>query len=166
MSELDNLKNEAASLGITHSAQIGEEKLKEKIEAHYKSLETSNKDIQALVKEKEKEKEAKTVAETAGQDRVGSKKLKRKAEAQKTRVITITDNDQRINNHSTTCVVNCSNQFFSLGTVVLPLNEKIEVCQGHINVLKEVQITMHVRDSKTGLSTTRLRKRYSISYED
>jgi hypothetical protein len=88
------------------------------------------------------------------------------AAARKTRVVTITDNDQRENNQTTVAVVNCSNLYFDLGTVYIPLNVPVEVRQGHINVLLETEIPLHVKDPKTGLSTLAMRKRYSVSYED
>ena len=95
-----------------------------------------------------------------------AKIIKRTSDAKKTRVVRIVDNDQRQNNHTTTCTVNCSNEYFDLGTRILPLNEPIEVAQGHLSTLKEVMITHHVKDVKTGLSAAKQRNRYSISSED
>lgn len=86
--------------------------------------------------------------------------------ANKTKIITIIDNDQRVNNQTTSCTVNCGNAYFDLGTAVLPLNFPVEVRQGHINVLKEVMIPQHIKDPKTGLNEYTTRNRYSISYED
>lgn len=166
------LLEEAASLGIKHNANIGAEKLKEKIDAHYEALETSGPALDKIV-EKNSEEETTTeevaVAVVKSSKKLDPKVIKRMARekaARKTRIVTIVDNDQRSNNHTTTCVVNCSNEFFDLGTRILPLNEKIEVTQGHINVLKEVLISLHARDTKTGLSVTKSRNRYSVSYED
>ena len=114
-----------------------------------------------------KEKEEATGTSSASVQSVFNKKrVEKEKAARKTRIVTIIDNDQRVNNHVTTCTVNCSNSYFSLGTRVLPLGEKIEVAQGHINVLKEVDIPHHARDPSTGLSVSKLRKRFSISYED
>jgi hypothetical protein len=169
MLDREDLKSEAASLGVTHNANISAEKLKAKIDAHYESQETSGPELAALVeKVTENETEVKT-APTKNDKMLDPKVIKRMArekEARKTRIISIVDNDQRINNHATTCVVNCANQFFDLGTRILPLGEKLEVAQGHINVLKEVRISLHTRDTKTGLNVTKSRARYSISYED
>lgn len=157
MSQLDELKQEATDLGIKFNKAIGEAKLQEKIDAHYEAQETSGPALEAMV-----------VAQEKAPKKVGfeAKRIAREKAARKTRVITVIDNDQRVNNHTTTCSVNCSNEFFDLGTKVLPLNEKIEVCQGHINVLKSVMIPLHQRDNTTGLSSVRLRPRYTISYED
>ena len=165
---LTELKNEAAALGIKHNANISEPKLKEKIDAHYKSQETSGAGVDALVKANEKAEESKnTGSGTLSKKQKISEKITRRAkEARKTKIVRIVDNDQRQNNHTTTCTVNCSNQYFDLGTRILPLNEPIEVAQGHINVLKEVMIPHHVKDTKTGLSAAKQRNRYSISTED
>lgn len=173
MSTLEDLKKEASDLGITHSANIGEKKLQEKIEAFYEAKETSGPAIIEVVKKEEdkKAKEANANKHTLSKEltfaeKADMKRVIRERIAKKTRIVSVVDNDQRVNNHATTCTVNCSNEFFDLGTKLLPLNEKIEVSQGHINVLKSVQIPLHVKDSKTGLSTVRLRPRYTISYED
>lgn len=163
MSQLDDLKQEATDLGITFNKNIGEAKLQEKIDAHYEAQETSGAEIEALVAAQEKEVEVKAPPK---QDAAVAKRIAREKAARKTRVITIIDNDQRTNNHTTTCTATCANEFFDLGTKILPLNEKIEVSQGHINVLKTVFIPLHMKDNKTGLSSVRMRPRYTISYED
>lgn len=162
MEELDQLKQEATSLGITFSANIGAAKLQEKIDAYYAEQETSGKEVMAAVEAKEK------VAEesTAESNTLMSAIAKRRAAAMKTKVVTIIDNDQRVNGQTTTCTVNCSNMYFDLGTIILPLNMPVEVKQGFLNVLKEVKIPQHVKDTKSGLSATRLVPRYTISYED
>ena len=161
---LEELKEEATSLGLIFSKTIGAAKLKEKIDGHYEAHETSGPAVLAAVEKNEKA-EAFTQKGKVGSTRQERARIKHK-EAVKTRVITVIDNDQRVNNHTNTCTVSCSNEFYDLGTKLLPLNEKIEVCQGHINVLKSVQIPLHVKDNKTGLSSVRMRPRYSISYEN
>lgn len=165
--DVEDLKSEAASLGIKHNANISAVKLKEKIDDYYKSQETSGPALAKLV-EKVVDSEEKTDASGSvnGISKAKAKRMSREKDARKTRIITIIDNDQRQNNQTTTCTVNCSNQFFDLGTRILPLGEKIEVAQGHIDVLKEVFIPIHNRDPKSGLSVTKTRPRYSISYEN
>ena len=161
----EDLLAEAASLGITHHASIGEAKLQEKINHHYESKESSGATIKSLV-------EANTGSDITGAGTSTKKeayRLKvssRSKAARRTRVVKIVDNDQRQNNYTTTCTVNCSNEHFDLGTRVLPLNESIEVAQGHIDVLKEVMITLHTRNPQNGLSAAKSRNRYSISYEE
>lgn len=162
MSTIDELKQEAADLGIEVTEGVTAAKLKRQIDAFYTSQETSGPELQKAVETKAKD------GSVAGIDKEAARIAKRQARikaARATKVVTIIDNDQRVNNNTTTCTVNCSNEFFDLGTAVLPLNEKIEVSVGHINALKDVQIPLHARDSKTGLSTVRLRPRYSISEE-
>ena len=86
--------------------------------------------------------------------------------AKKTRVVTITDNDQRVNSQTTVCQANWSNMFYDMGTRKFPLNIAIEIPQGFIDVLSEVLIPHHAKDPKTGLSATTMKPRYSIHYED
>lgn len=163
MSQLEELKKEATELGVTFSPNIGESKLQEKIEAFYEAKETSS--VEALVEQVAEQEEP--VVEVASKlDKKQAKMLARKKAANEFRVVTIIDNDQRVNNNATTCTVNCSNEFFDLGTVILPLNEKIEVRMGHIKVLQEVRIPLHQRDTKTGLSTVKMRPRYTVSFEN
>lgn len=161
MSTLEELKKEADELGVSYAKNVSINKLQEKIEAFYESEETSGPALEASLTAQEKP----TGVEKAKLDLKMQKRLEREKKARSTRIVTIIDNDQRVNNQTTTCTVNCSNEFFDLGTVILPLNEKIEVCMGHIKTLEQVQIPLHVRDNKTGLSTARLRPRYTISYE-
>ena len=157
---LDELKQEAKDLGIEFSANISKAKLQDKINAYYAGEETSGKEvIEAASKSVEQAPQGESVS-------VLSAVAKMKADANKTRVVTIIDNDQRVNGQTTTCIVNCSNMYFDLNTVILPLNTSVEVRQGHINVLKELQIPQHVKDTKSGLSTVRLVPRYTISYEN
>lgn len=155
MSTLEDLKNEAESLGIAFHPNISEAKLKEKVDAYNKENAGSFNAADAVTK--------------AGEDgvvdyRVIAKQLER--DARKTHVVTIIDNDQRVNNHTTSCTVNCSNEYFDLGTLILPLNEKVEVRQGHLDVLKEVRIPQHISDpNDKSVSMMVMRPRYTIQYE-
>ena len=165
---LDELKKEAKELGINFSANIGEEKLQSKIDEYYESQETSGKEIQeavAKIEAEEKSEEKSAVSGNPKANRIAKAKAA-EAKARKTKVITIIDNDQRVNNQTTVATVNCSNMYFDLGTVHIPLNIPVEVKQGHINSLKELKIPLHVKDAKTGLHKMMLRPRYTISYED
>jgi len=163
MAKLDELKQEAKELGIKFSPNISEGKLQEKIEEHYEALERAaieeEKKEEMTVDEIVKDKAAK--ARTMGE-------LAREAErkARETKIVTIVDNDQRENNHTTSVTVNCGNEYFDLGQIILPLNTPVEVMQGHLDVLKELEIPMHVKDPKTNLSKVVMRKRYSITEED
>lgn len=160
MTTLDELKEEATELGINFSPNIGEAKLKDKIEEFYKSKEELpvNTDTQLEVTANSEStagvKKIRTLQDIIAQS---------KAEAKVTKVVTIIDNDQRVNNHTTTCTVNCSNEHFDLGTRIIPLNERVEVEQGFIDTLREVKIPQHSKDPKTGLSKTVVRPRYTVS---
>lgn len=169
MSKIEELKKEADDLGVTYNPRIGEKKLQERIDAFYKSQETSGPALVKTVKEEEAKKSKASEESTVNGRSLNDFEKRRIAQeqaARKTRIISIVDNDQRINNHATTCTVSCSNEYFDLGTKLLPLNQKVEVAQGHINVLKTVNIPLHVKDNRTGLSKVTYRPRFTISYED
>lgn len=163
MSTLQELKQEADELGVSYPKNISANKLQEKIEAHYEAQETSGPALEAVVAQVEESKPEKPSSKV---DSLTAKINAARARAEETRIVTIIDNDQRVNNQTTTCTVNCSNEYFDLGTIILPLNEKIEVRMGHIKTLEQVKIPLHMRDNKTGLATVKMRPRYTISYED
>ena len=156
--ELSLLKQEATDLGITFSPNIGLEKLKSKIAEYYQGVE-DREDAEA---ESEKPE---AVSNEAGQN-INKIALELFEKAKKTRVVTITDNDQRVNSQTTVCQANWSNMFYDMGTRKFPLNIAIEIPQGFIDVLNEVRIPHHAKDPKTGLSATTMKPRYSIHYED
>lgn len=166
MATLEELRQEADELGVKYAKTIGVDKLAEKIEEFYNSKETSGPALEEAVKEKETKSKQPEKEKSAAVESTFEKRKRREAEAKATRIVTIIDNDQRVNNNTTTCIVSCGNSYFDLGTKVLPLNEKVEVRMGHINTLKEVKIPQHVRNATTGLSTVKMRSRYSISFED
>lgn len=163
MATLEELRQEADELGIKYAKTAGVDQLTVKIEEFYESKETSGPALKKAVEAKEKEVKKEDNAESMSSL---EKRRQREAAAKVTRVVTIIDNDQRVNNNTTTCIVSCGNEYFDLGTKILPLNEKIEVRMGHINSLKEIKIPQHVRNPKTGLSSVKMRNRYSISFED
>lgn len=167
--KLKELKQEATELGINFSPNIGEAKLQARIDEFYASKDKAvSQELQELVEAAE-EKEATSsneVKPAKGKVAFRSFAKKLEQEARKTQVVTIIDNDQRVNNQTTSCSVNATNQYFDLGTVVLPLNEKVEVREGHLAVLREIKIPQHVKDpNNPSLSRTVLRPRYTIQYE-
>lgn len=167
MSEmLEQLKEEATELGIKFNPNIGEAKLQEKIDAYYEGQESSGKEILEAVVAKEKSEEKPAVAGKVAEMpmHVRARHLYDKAKA--TKVVTIIDNDQRVNNQTTTCKANWTNAFYDLGTRIFPLNTPIEIPQGFIDVLKGVLIPHHTKDPKTGLSVTTMRPRYTIQIEN
>lgn len=156
MAKLDELKQEAKELGLQFSPNIGEGKLQSKIDEFYVAKEKEAEKENTPIVESTKVKEGKTMGELARDAEV---------KARKTQIVSIVDNDQRENNQTTTVTVNCSNAYFDLGQMILPLNTPVEVMQGHIDVLKEIEIPMHTMDPQTKLSKVKMRKRYSISLE-
>ena len=182
MSEkIDQLKQEADELGISYNPRIGEDKLQAKIDAFYKAQETSGKEVDEAIEAVETEnvdenteddvtettKSAKTikVEELKGKRKMAVLARELYEKAKVTKIVTIIDNDQRVNNQTTTCKANWTNEYYDLGTKTFPLNTPIEIAVGFIKVLKNVRIPHHVKDMKTGLSKTTMRPRYSISEE-
>ena len=162
MSDLQELKKEADDLGVSYPSNITAVRLQEKIEEFYQAKEAAAPKL-AVVEEPKKEEEE-TPKELSKEELFHATRIKREKAAKEIVRVSIVDNDQRVNNHTTTCTVNCSNEYFDLGTRILPLNENIEVSMGHLRTLIRVKIPLHVRDNKSGLSSVRLRPRYTISY--
>jgi hypothetical protein len=164
---LDELKVEAAELKIEFHPNISAPKLAEKIEAFYKASESeSAPDTSGEGETGDQDAEAeaqKEVDSSNFQDYIH----KQKRDAEKTSIVTIIDNDSRVNNITTTLTVSCSNEYFDLGTVILPLNERVEVRQGHLNVLRDLRIPQHVKSiADPSISVMVMRPRYSIQYEN
>lgn len=161
VSRLEELKKEATELGLTFSPNIAEKTLAARIEKHYKDAETP-----AVIETPATADDTPEARAARADQHMRSFARKMEAEARKTRIVTITDNDQRVNNATTTCSANCSNSFFDLSTVILPLNEKVEVRQGHLDALAGVKIPHHVRSKEDpSISETVMRPRYAIHYE-
>lgn len=165
MSKLKELKTEATQLGVTFSPNIGEAKLAQKIEEKYLSQETGEAEVLATIKAKESMSTQVAAGEWTDLDRRKLAK-KREAEARKTRIVTIIDNDSRVNNQTTTAMADCSCEAFDLGQIALPLNVEVEVSQGHIDGLKCVEIIHHIKDPITGVSKDSTIKRYTVAYSD
>ena len=167
MSEvIEQLKEEATELGIDFNPRIGEAKLRAKIEEHYESQESSGKEIQDAVSKIEAEEKDEVKVAVTGKERMAILARKLYDEARETVVVTIIDNDQRVNNQTTTCKANWTNNYYDLGSKTFPLNTPIEIEKGFVSVLSEVYIPHHVKDMKTGLSRTTMRRRYTIQTEN
>lgn len=178
--DIDELKEEAASLGIEHHPNIGAAKLKERIDQHYEELEKNepSETVEVLPEPEEDKDEGEQPVAVAPQTSKHVPDGKRRMsmqefaahnarEMRKTRIITIIDNDKRVNDKTTTALVNCTNGRFDLGSRIIPLNERVEVRQGHIEILAAVLIPQHVEDpKKPGMMTTVMRPRYSIQYHN
>ena len=163
MAKIDDLKQEATDLGIDFNANIGEAKLQGKIDTYYAGQETSGPAVTKAVKDKIEAATAEPTKVKTATEQMATIAKEIEDAARVTRIVTIVDNDQRVNNQTTTCTANCGNEHFDLGQLILPLNEPVEMYQGHIDVLLEVQIPMHTKDTKTGLSTLKMRSRYAVN---
>jgi hypothetical protein len=161
---LASLKTEAIQLGIDFQDNVTASALQKIIDTHYDSLEASNPSAPVVVEEEVTEAPTAAPVVKAGKLTLGQKARIAEENARKTRIVTIFDNDTRENNETTVAVVNCGNVYFDLGTVYIPLGERVEIMSGHLNVLKEIQIPHHMR-SGDGSKVT-LRNRYTINYED
>ena len=153
MDKIEELKKEADELGIVYSKNIGEAKLKEKIDAFYESQETGI-ELGTVATEEPSGLEvvkANVAKVEAVKKTMRAKAIEAEAAARKTRIVYIVDNDQRTNNKTNSFTVNCSNMYYDLGTMILPLNVPVEVRQGFIDVLNEVMIPQHTLNPKTQL---------------
>lgn len=156
---LVSLQQEATELGIQFEPDIKAAELQKLIDMFYETQETSQAELQASIEKVEQATEKQEIS-------IYAHAAEAETRARKTKVVIINDNDNRVNNVTTLAVVNCSNQFFDLGTIRIPLNEPVEIMQGHLNVLREVKIPQHVQDSTSGLSKVIVRPRYSIQEVD
>ena len=93
----------------------------------------------------------------------------RKKEATKTRVVIITNRDNRDAEFTTTANLSFENQYFSLGKHV-PLDMPVELEVSLISIAENVMMPTHrdevVNGKRTGLKYTVLAKKYAISYPD
>lgn len=159
----EELKAEATELGISFSANISAKSLAGRIEAHYAASENESK---VKVNSDQEEDELEVVSKKSKAKTFSEYVQKMKQAAEKKRIVVIIDNDSRVNNQTTTCTVSAGNDYFDLGTVVLPLNERVEVRQGHLSVLKEIRIPQHITDNTTRTSKMVMRPRYSVQYSE
>lgn len=165
---IDELKSEATDLGIDFNENITAKTLQTRIDAFYDAKSKAGIAEADAFAAQSNEQAALTVSERklVSKQNFRVYAAEQAAAARKTRIVTIIDNDQRTNNHATTCIVNCSNLHLDLGTAVLPLGVPVEVRQGHINVLSEVRIPRHTKDlNDPTVSVVQMVPRYTIQYE-
>jgi hypothetical protein len=164
---IDELKTEALELGLQFHANISVDKLSDRIEAHYKASEEQSKVVlTGETGNQDSEEDLAAALKVENTSNFQQYVQKQKREAEKTVVVTIIDNDSRVNNVTTTVTVGSSNEYFDLGTVILPLNDRVEIRQGHLNVLKELRIPQHLKNpNDPSISVMVVRPRYTIQYE-
>lgn len=157
---MQELKDEATALGLDFSGMKSKAEVNQLIEDYYESQAAG--DFVQVAQETETKIEEKPVR--GGNPMVMlAKRLK--DNALKKRVVRITSNDKRENHLTTTAFLSCDNQYFSLSKIV-PLDVPVQLEQGLIDTAKDIEIVLHVTDSKTGMTTPKLVKKYVISYED
>lgn len=91
----------------------------------------------------------------------------RRAKAFETQVVTLTNKDNRENDHMTTALLSFENQYFGLSKIV-PLDVPVELEQGLINVAEETMMTLHkdeiINGKRTGNKVAVRTKKFAISY--
>ena len=91
----------------------------------------------------------------------------RKAKATKTRVVTITNKDNRDNDVTTTAPLSFENQYFGVAKNV-PLDVPVELEQALIDIAESTTITQHkdevVNGKRTGNKVPIATKKYVVSY--
>jgi hypothetical protein len=164
---LEELKAEADVLGVVYSDRIGAIKLAEKIEAYYTSQSAGD-----FVKVKE---EVKDERETSHKKQRDAEQVERdtiqatKKAAMETKIVTISSNDKRDNDVTTSIYLSMENQHFSVAKYVpLDIPVELEVCL--IEVAKSTFITLHTDEiidgKRTGNKIPKSVHKFTISYED
>jgi hypothetical protein len=176
------LKEEATALGLTFKGNTSKDELSAMIEEFY-AKEAEGDTVKAIsfdeIDEALEEVEnmlPKRVATKVSniKNKQNKEALLRKkiAEAKKQafakRVVTITSNDTRDNQHVTAVPLFFENQYFALDRIV-PLNIPVELEQCLIDIAKTTTIAIHKRESADGGRTvgkTIYAKKFNISYEE
>ncbi len=164
--EREELVAEADALGIKYNDRIGDVKLADKIELHYKSLSAG--DSIKVKEEVEAEPKAKSKGKSK-EDIFREHVAKRKVAAMKTRVVTISSNDKRDSEWTTTAYLSVENQHFGMSKII-PLDIAIELEACLIKNAKDTMIVLHrdeiIEGRRTGNKTPQNVRKFNISYED
>jgi len=176
------LKDEATALGISFKGNTSKAELIAMIEAFYENEAAESKvEVRNDLVPEAGEEEVENIPELPNRimKRVSkingakSKDLalkalvaKAKEEAFKKRVVTISSNDTRDNQHVTAVPLFFENQYFALDRIV-PLNIPVELEQCLIDIAKSTTIAIHKREHNNGkIGKTVYAKKFNISYED
>jgi len=164
MKTIEELKQEADTLGVKYVKNIGAEKLAQKIEDYFESQAADD-----LPKVKEEIVDEVTTIDRSGRETTKQRFIReskeRQANRMKKRIVTITSNDKRENHMTTTAYLSC-------GTVsrIVPLDYPIELEEALIIVADTTPITLHVDEviegKRTGNKVPKTIKKFNISYED
>jgi hypothetical protein len=173
MNERDELLAKAEELGLTFAKNIPTLKLEELV---ISAMEAST----ALPEVDENELEDNSPQEFEAVSPMKSRRLseleerKRAIEAGRkrayaTRVVTLTNRDNRENDFMTTAYLSFENQYFSISKLV-PLDVPVELEQGLIDVAEGSVITLHkdeiIDGKRTGNKVPTSVKKFAISYND
>lgn len=181
------LKDEAAALGLTFRGNESKPNLTKMIEEFYENEADQDK-VQVrddLNEDQNEDDSAEHVEDTAPKlpnrvmkrvDQLNGAKNKELAlkamvaearrNAFKKRVVTISSNDTRDNQHVTAVPLFFENQYFALDRIV-PLNVPVELEQCLIDIAKTTTIAIHKRELANGtIGKTVYAKKFNISYED
>lgn len=163
---IEELRAEADVLGLTYNKNIGATKLAEKIEEHYENLSAGD-----SVKVKEKvEEEPKDVAKAKSKEQAFREHVaSAKERAMRTKIVTISSNDKRDSEWTTSAYLSMENQHFGMSKIV-PLDIPIELEMCLIEVAKTTMITLHkdeiIGGKRTGNKVPTRTRKYNVSYED
>lgn len=176
------LKEEAAALGISFKGNTSKAELIAMIEDFYENEAAESKvevrnDLVPEADEEEVEytpelpnrimKRVSKINEAKSKDlTLKALVAKAKEEAFKKRVVTISSNDTRDNQHVTAVPLFFENQYFALDRIV-PLNIPVELEQCLIDIAKSTTIAIHKRENSNGkIGKTVYAKKFNISYDD
>ncbi len=168
---IDELKQEADTLGITYKNNIGAIRLKERIEEFYEK-QTDSGSLEELMEKAEKVEEQKEPDVEKKKQPAKSSKLNIaaiRAKAFETKIVTISSNDKRENHLVTTAPLSIENEYFGISRdVPLDVPVELEVCL--IELAKSLKVVMHVDEiidgRRTGNKVPKLVHRYVINFED
>jgi hypothetical protein len=153
MEEIEKLKEEATSLGISFSPNIGAAKLQEKIDQYYESIDEDSKDVPSV------QVKAEVVNSEPDTPRVAAMKAIREQEkrARETRIVKITMVDKRESSFAT-------HAYFSSGGIQMnvPLDIFVEMPRLLINQAEKAKALVHI-ESK-GKTEHKLQKKYVVEY--
>ena len=162
--ELDDLKNEADSLGITYSTNIGVAKLQEKVDAYYKQESEVN--SQPVVKdEPQKEEKVSGKPKTIEQIREEAVMKGRMIIAQSVKesreldVVKIVMVDKREASTATSAYFNNG-----IDAMRVPLDVFVEMPKGLIAMAESAKATIHVESN--GVTTPKDVKKYVVEYKN
>lgn len=179
------LKEEAAALGISFKGNTSKAELIAMIDEFYENEAAESKvevrtdltpedEIDEAFEEVEEPQLPNRIMKRVGRlNAVKSRELalkarvaKAKEEAFKKRIVTISSNDTRDNQHVTAVPLFFENQYFALDRIV-PLNIPVELEQCLIDIAKTTTIAIHKRERHGGnIGKTVYAKKFNISYED